>query len=132
MNATLYIKSIKGKGRGVFAAVPIPAGALIEVCPIHVVPGIDTDLLNQTSLVDYFFHFRKEAGELAMVLGFGSLYNHATHPNACYEIDQKEKSMQVYAVLDIPAHTEICFNYSGEPGNDFSEWFKARGLLQQP
>ncbi len=128
MKTALYIKVVAGKGRAVFSTEAIPASALIEECPLCIIPGNDNHLLSQTTLVDYFFHFEKEKNELAIALGFGSLYNHAVHPNAAYEIDQKDRCMRIFALADIPAGTEICFNYSGEPGNAFKEWFEARGM----
>lgn len=39
------------------------------------------------------------------------------------------KKIIIYpANKDIPAHTEIIINYSGEYGEDYSKWFLDRGI----
>jgi hypothetical protein len=80
-------------------------------------------------LSNYFFHFHKEERTLALSLGFGSLYNHARDPNAAYFLDRANRTMTYYALEDIPPGREICINYSGEPGQDFLEWFSSRNII---
>ncbi|MBI3138595.1 MAG: SET domain-containing protein-lysine N-methyltransferase [Sphingobacteriales bacterium] len=128
MNHFLYIKNVKGKGRGVFSRQLIRKDELIESCPLIVLPGEDHDAAISSRLADYFFNFNKEEGTLALVLGFGSLYNHAVNPNAVYELDREARTMTYHALEDIPAGTEICINYSGEPGKEYKEWFEIRNI----
>jgi hypothetical protein len=100
----------------------------IEVCPLLVLPAGDHDAVTSTFLVNYLFDFDKEEKKVTLVLGFGSLYNHATHSNAAYQLDAENKTMTFYALEDIPAGREICINYSGEPGKEPKEWFEARNI----
>ncbi len=129
MNKQLYIKEIKGKGRGVFCKKKIAKDAIIETAPVIVLPAADYHIATASALADYFFNFDKEEGTLALVLGFGSLYNHAVHSNAAYSLDRENKTMQYYALEDIKPGTEICINYGGEQGKEYKEWFESRNIV---
>lgn len=126
MNKQLFIKNIKGKGRGVFCKQPIKKDEEFEVCPVLVLPASDYETVTVSKLVDYFFNFNKEENTLALALGFGSLYNHAIISNATYLLDREKREITFYAIENIDAGTEICINYAGESGNEFKEWFESR------
>lgn len=128
MRKKLYLQTIKGKGRGVFCTATIAEGEVIEVCPVIVVPSEEFRALNATALMDYSFYFDKAANTLSLTMGFGSMYNHKQYPNAIYVLDRAEKQMVFAAHEDIKAHTEICINYGGEYGKDYSKWFVDRGI----
>lgn len=122
----LYLKTIPGKGRGVFCKKHIRAGTLIETCAMLILPSPDYPFISHTQLKDYIFHFDKENQVTALALGFGSLYNHALYPNATYEIDHTNRLISYYAMENISAGREICINYDGSPGSE--EWFKTRKI----
>ncbi len=124
----LYIKDIKGKGRGVFSVNAIAKDEIIECCPMVIMPARDRELAVQSSLSDYLFTFIKEDQTMTLVLGFGSIYNHATIPNATYQMDPDLRLMFYTALTDIPAGEEICINYANEPGESYEEWFAARNI----
>lgn len=124
----LYIKEVKGKGRAVFSRQFISAGEIIERCPVIVLLAKDFDTVLSSQLADYFFYFNKGENTLALSLGFGSLYNHALHPNANYLLDHEERMMTYRAIENIEPGTEICINYTGEPGKDYTEWFESRNI----
>lgn len=131
MAKELYIKKCKGKGRGVFCRQTLQEGDLIESCPVIVLEGNDYEAATSSRLSDYFFYFNKEEKKLALVLGFGSLYNHTTFSNAAYELDHENRMMHYYALETIPAGREICINYGGEKGRNYKEWFEARDIEPQ-
>ena len=124
----LFIKNIKGKGRGVFCKQRIKKDEEFEVCPILVLPAQDYETVSASKLVDYFFTFNKEENTLALAFGFGSLYNHAIFSNAAYSLDRENKQMIFYALEHIEPGTEICINYAGERGHEFKEWFESRNI----
>ena len=126
--AKLYIKTVKGKGRGVFCNLPILKDEIIEECPLLVIPADDYDRLKSTHLVDYFFNFNREENTHALAMGFGSLYNHARLSNSYYKIDIETRTITFYALDLINKGEEICINYAGKPGEDFNEWFAARNI----
>jgi SET domain-containing protein len=128
MERRLYIKSTRGKGRGVFCNRPILKDEIIEECPLLIIPAQDYDELKATLLIDYFFSFNEAENAHALALGFGSLYNHARLSNADYSINKETKTMTCFAIEFIDKGKEICINYAGKQGEDFKEWFTTRNI----
>lgn len=110
-------------GRGVFTSEPIPKGALIEISPVIVLPGRDRPRIDGTKLHDYYFIWGEKDDKCAIVLGYGSLYNHAYQPNAEYTPDYEQRTLDFYALRDIGAGEEITVNYSGDPAGEMEVWF---------
>jgi SET domain-containing protein len=110
----IEVKRVRGKGRGVFARRPIEAGEVIETCPVLVLPaGAVEDV--PAGIGGYVFEWGR--GQLALALGYGSLYNHSYRPNACY-VDLAGRTKEFTAIRDIAAGEEITVNYNGEPGDE--------------
>jgi SET domain-containing protein len=118
----LYIAQSPGRGRGVFARQPIPAGTLIEQAPVIVVPTGQWERADKTILFDYFFAWGEHS---AIALGYGSLYNHSYQPNARYVKHLAEQRIDFYTLRDIEPGEEILINYNGDPGDDSPLWFHA-------
>jgi SET domain-containing protein len=106
-------------GRGVFADRPFRTGELIEACPVLVVAAADG--VRALGLEGYCFEWRD--GELALALGYGSLYNHSRHPNARYDHDHDAGIVSYCALRSIRPGEEITVNYSGEPDGRTKLWF---------
>jgi SET domain-containing protein len=102
---------ILNAGRGVYARRDIKKGEIIERCPIIEVPKNDTSNLKESALVTYFFYFGKKREQVAIALGFGSIYNHSDKPNTTYKIKRKDKIIDFIALDDIKKNDEITFNY---------------------
>ena len=116
---------IPNAGRGVFARCDIKKGELIERCPIIKVSRHDTSNLSESILVTYFFYFGKDKEQLAVALGFGSIYNHSYQPNATYKIKQKEETIDFVAIKGIEKGDEITVNYNyGNPKDKTPMWFE--------
>lgn len=129
MSKQLYLKKIKGKGRGVFCRELLIPNEVIEIAPLLIIPPIQKAWVDDSKLSDYFFTYRKN-GEAAssLALGFGSLYNHAEFNNADYQMDYDNNCIEIFAIDNILPGTEICINYGGEYGKDYSEWFECRNI----
>jgi SET domain-containing protein len=109
----VYVKRVKGKGRGVFARRPIARGSLIEKVPLLLVPIKDVvGGLDNPNLVMFFF--LKDRKHVAVCLGYGSLYNHSYRPNARYD-EGPGATMLFTALHNIARDEEICINYNGDP-----------------
>jgi hypothetical protein len=112
-SGAIEVRQVAGKGRGVFALVPIRKGEEIERVPVLVLPdeaiveGAEWD-----GLAGYCFHWGK--GTVALALGYGSLYNHSYRPNARYD-DVGRRTKVFTALRDIAAGEEITINYNGDP-----------------
>lgn len=104
-------------GLGVFAVAPIPPGAVVERCPVLVVPAEEADTLNETSLAGHLWDWGD--GQVAIALGYGSLYNHARAPNAM--VDQDDGELVVIACDAIAAGEEITIDYTD--GGRLELWF---------
>jgi SET domain-containing protein len=120
-SATVIVGPSPRHGRGVFAAAPFAPGDLIEACPVLVVPAEQVAMLDDTTLYDYYFSWR--GGGAAIALGYGSLYNHATVPNARYQDDPEAAAILFLAVRPIAVGDEITVDYS--QGGAVPLWFTA-------
>ena len=106
------VRTVPGKGRGVFARRPIKKGDLIERAPVLLVPhrslvgGIYSPVLCR-------FLYLWNKNQVAISLGYGSLYNHSFEPNAHYE--HGRMAIRYLALRDIVPGEEITINYNGDP-----------------
>ena len=108
-------------GLGVFATRRFAAGEVLERAPVLVVPTADEEHIAGTALDGYCFAWD---GGMALALGFGSLYNHSTTPNARYWTMPEEGLVEYVAHTDIEPGDEVCINYNGEPTDDTPVWFE--------
>lgn len=119
----IEVRPVEGKGRGVFALRPFRANERIERAPVIIIPSEQSAHIEQTELGFYWYNWRVEADDAAIVLGCGSIYNHSYRPNARYVRRFEDEVMEYFAVRDIAEGEEICINYNGDP-DDLSEvWF---------
>jgi SET domain-containing protein len=108
----VYVKRVKGKGRGVFARKAIAEGAFIERVPVVLLPlNLLVGGLGNPVLAKFVFY--RNRATVALALGYGSLYNHSYTPNARYE-DEPRGAMTFLALRDIGAGEEITVNYNGD------------------
>ena len=77
--------------------------------------------LRQTSLDSYYFWWPPAGAALA--LGYGSLYNHAYHPTARFDLDPDHGVILFTAIQPISRNQEITINYNGEAGDLTPVWF---------
>lgn len=127
MRKNVIVKKIgKHKGRGVFALRDFRVGEIIESCPVLVFDTKGRKNLEKTQLSHYIYPWRSTRGA-ALVLGFGSLYNHSFSPNADWKQNFRTKSMVYRTIKSIKKGQEITVNYNGEP-DDKSEidWFEVK------
>lgn len=109
----LYILEDAEKGRGVYCMQDIQADSIIEICPVIVLSKKDKKLIHQTKLHDYYFLWDEGLDTIAIPLGYGCLYNHASQANADTEQDLDGQLLRIIAKQNIAAGTEICINYLG-------------------
>ena len=108
--------------RGVFAAVAIKKGELIETCPVIPISQDDTTEITEESLVAYMFYFGTKKERSVIALGFGSLYNHTDTPNAEYKEVETQHILEFWATKDIKKDEEITVSYAKE-NNSRPLWF---------
>ena len=110
-------------GAGVFAAKRIAPEAVIERCPVLVVPADEAEAIANSVFGDYVYEW--EDG-YALALGFGSLYNHSRRSNARYEMDFEAEEIHIVARRSIEKGEEILVNYNGDPTNKAPVWFEKK------
>lgn len=119
----LYIGHDIQRGRGVYSAQSLQPGELIEICPVILIPSDEKEAIHQTVLHDYYFIWPDEQGSIAILLGYGSLYNHRDPPNTKVYFDIDEMSVEIRCVEAIQPGDEIFINYrDGEESLD-GLWF---------
>jgi uncharacterized protein len=113
-NDRLEIRDDPLKGRGVFAAVPIAAGTLIEAAPVIIVPAAECPLLDRTILHDYYFHWDgdPDGGRGAVALGLVALCNHSRRPRARVRRNLAQGTLDLVALTAIPAGDEVTIDYN--------------------
>lgn len=103
----LVVRKIRGMGRGVFAGRMFRRGEVIEVCPVlRIASGT-----SPVGLEYYVFKWGTEDKELAVALGYGSLYNHSPKPNAAFTTRYARGEVVFRATRDIDAGEQIFIDY---------------------
>lgn len=110
----IKLETIYNKGRGVVATTTIETGELIECCPV-ILFHLEKEILSLSGL-GYFYYEWDDDFE-AIVLGYGSLYNHSFEPNTQFVRDYIRHIMNFIAVKPIAAGEEITINYNYYPGD---------------
>jgi len=119
----LQIRNSKKRGRGVYTVADLPAGEIIEVSPVIVMPGEQRKLVDQTLLHDYIFEWGEEGKQCCMALGYIAIYNHSYTSNCEYEMYFHEQLIAVKTVREIKAGEELFINYNGDWNNPRPLWF---------
>lgn len=99
-------------GYGVFAQQDIQEGDIVEECL-----GLPLDCLSD-DLINYVFNVK---GQIVLLMGFGSIYNHADDPNVAYEYDVASRVMTLKAKRLIREGEEIFISYG-------KNWFSFRHI----
>ncbi|MBM7694537.1 SET domain-containing protein [Peribacillus deserti] len=119
-------QSKHGRGRGIFAVKLIKKGEFIHKAPVIVSPKKEFNYLKHTIFREYLFDWGSAPGDIALALGYGSLFNHSYSPNAIYYMNFKKRTIKFYAIKDIKPGEEILVNYNGNPTDKRSLWFDVK------
>lgn len=119
----LYVRTIEGKGRGVFTQRLIRKGEIFERAPVIVLPAREWENVERTVLFNYCYGWGEDS---ALALGLGSFYNHSYQPNAVYTRDFAEQVIEYTALRDINPEEEITVNYNCDPNDLDPMWFAVR------
>lgn len=123
----LCIQGTAAKGRGIFAAEPVPADETIETAPVIVMTAEDRPHLDRTLLHDYIFEWQPEGmNQCCMALGNIPIYNHSYNSNAEYFMDYENQMISVRSVRPIATGEEITINYNGDWNDETPVWFDVK------
>jgi SET domain-containing protein len=99
--------------RGLIATRDIKKNEVIERCPLILVDHRNDTAFENTILNRYTFEWTKSHS--ALVLGYGSLYNHSYSPNVRYHFVYTTKEIFFRALRHIKEGEELFVNYNGDP-----------------
>ena len=119
------VKPSLGRGRGVFATHPISCNELIESCPVIAFEPKYKAAFEATPLYDYLYGWSDDCREVAIALGYGSLYNHSDEPNAVYHTNRSRHAIDFIATKVIAVGEEITISYLNSFDSPKKLWFKA-------
>ena len=126
-SSKIYIAKSKISGLGVFARVKIRKGEIIEESPAIVIPKDQLEDIAKTEMVNYiFFDWQEKLKNGAVVLGYGSLFNHSENNSAEYEIFPAENLIRFIAKIEINPDEEITTNYHGGDKKSSKLWFEVK------
>jgi uncharacterized protein len=114
---SLYVRTVRGMGRGVFAGRPFRAGEVIEVCPVLLIPESVERKCRDEIIDKYIFEWDKTGYVAAIAFGFGSLYNHSSDPNATFGRRKRDKVIVFRAKRDIAKDEQIFVDYDWYPAD---------------
>ncbi|MEO7310111.1 MAG: SET domain-containing protein-lysine N-methyltransferase [Chitinophagaceae bacterium] len=114
----LEVRFAEGKGRGVFTNKPIAKDKLIEECPILMIEMESVTQFDGFKMGYYIFGFDNHPTKAALLLGFGSLYNHASPSNAEAYYNEEKMTFSITAIRGIKKGEEITINYNGAFDHD--------------
>jgi SET domain-containing protein len=104
---SITVKSFPGKGRGVVATRPIAAGETVECSPMLLCPAASIPEQGHP-ISDYVYGY---GDELALCLGYASLYNHSRNPNCTWDFDEDLPAIIIFATRPIGADEELTLDY---------------------
>jgi SET domain-containing protein len=119
-NDWIGVRSYGDKGRGILALRDIPAGQVIERCPVLIVPAADRPRTDPTVIFTYVYmweHGTTEqdlyngTGRAAIALGLSSLLNHSYDPTAVFIRHIDELELELRSSRAILTGEEITIDY---------------------
>ena len=119
-NEWIGVKNFGAKGRGIVALRDIPAGTVIERCPVLIVPEQDRVQTDPSIVFTYVYmweHGTTEQdlytgkGRAAIALGMSSLLNHSYDPTAVFFRRIDELELELRSRKAIAAGAEVTIDY---------------------
>lgn len=124
--SSLLVVETEERGRGVVANRDFQPGELIEPCPVLIIPAAEWPAMEKSILYHYGYAFGADGEDMAIALGYGSLYNHSYTPNAMYQRRLEQGIIDFVAIRHIHRGEEITVNYNGDPDDQDPVWFEVR------
>jgi SET domain-containing protein len=114
----IVLKTSPIHGLGVFAKKNISSGEILEECPFLAFPQTNKEKIPVFSNYTFCFPRSEEWTTHALVMGYGSYYNHSPNPNTDWYTKNDEGIFVFHAIRDILKGEELFINYAN--GVDFS------------
>jgi SET domain-containing protein len=107
----IYLKKSPLHNLGVFSSQTISKGDIIDVCPFLSFPQNPNEKIPVFSNYTFCYPRSENWREHALVLGYGSYYNHSKTPNIDWYTDEENRTFIYFALTDIDVEEELLINY---------------------
>ena len=130
----VYIKETgTPRGRGVFAGRAFKQGDVVEACPVvpfEPLPGRQLPMDIKRIVFGWGKLLGLQHRRPAIVLGYGSIYNHSNPAGLRCEADAPNRILRFVAVRAIDADEELTINYNSLDTATSSDdtWFETNGV----
>jgi len=119
-NEWIGVKDFGAKGRGIVALRDIPAGTVIERCPVLIIPEQERAQTDPSIVFTYVYMWEHGTteddlytgkGRAAIALGMSSLLNHSYDPTAVFTRRIDELELELRSRKSIAAGEEVTIDY---------------------
>ena len=107
----IYINDSPIHNLGVFSSQEIKKGEVIDVCPFLSFPQTSEEKIPVFSNYTFCFPRSEVWTTHALVMGYGSYYNHSENPNVDWYTDEDNKTFVFFALQDVDKDKELFINY---------------------
>jgi hypothetical protein len=120
------------KGRGVYSTHAFQTGEVVEESPVIIIQAGFEELPKEMKEIVFNWGLQARPGNpSAVVLGYGSIYNHENPANMRYESDPQKNVIRFIAVRDIAVGEELTINYNAVGGGaewEDNNWFERMNI----
>jgi hypothetical protein len=96
---------------GVFSSQKIKKGEVIDICPFLSFPQSSKEKIPVFSNYTFCYPRSENWTKHALVLGYGSYYNHSETPNVDWYTNEEDQTFVYFAINDINDEEELLINY---------------------
>jgi SET domain-containing protein len=107
----IYLKDSPLHNLGVFSSQKIKKGEVIDTCPFLSFPQNSKEKIPVFSNYTFCYPRSENWTIHALVLGYGSYYNHSEKPNVDWYTNEEDQTFVYFAINDINDEEELLINY---------------------
>jgi SET domain-containing protein len=113
----IYLKDSTLHNLGVFSSQKIEKGEVIDICPFISFPQSSKEKIPVFSNYAFCYPRSENWTTHALVLGYGSYYNHSETPSVDWNTNENDRTFIFFAIRDIDEGEELFINYGN--GSNF-------------
>jgi len=113
----IYLKDSPLHNLGVFSSQKIEKGEVIDICPFISFPQSSKEKIPVFSNYAFCYPRSENWTTHALVLGYGSYYNHSETPSVDWNTNENDQTFIFFAIRDIDEGEELFINYGN--GSNF-------------
>ena len=113
----IYLKDSPLHNLGVFSSQKIEKGEVIDICPFISFPQSSKEKIPVFSNYAFCYPRSDNWTTHALVLGYGSYYNHSETPSVDWNTNENDRTFIFFAIRDIDEGEELFINYGN--GSNF-------------